>query len=124
MNIGIDLDGTITENPAFFSLITMALVAQNHEVHIVTYRDLADEVATIQELAALNIQYTRLHLPPANAAIAAWKLKIATEVKLDMMIDDMPEVLESMPASTQRLWFCDPAIYDLKRCIKALHKTP
>lgn len=39
MNVGLDIDGTITENPQFFALLSRVLRAAGHKVHIVSYRD-------------------------------------------------------------------------------------
>ena len=39
------------------------------------------------------------------------------------MIDDSPEVLERMPDGVRRSWLCDPEIFDLGKCIRALGGT-
>jgi len=39
MNVGLDIDGTITEHPAFFALLSTAFRAAGHRVLIFTYRD-------------------------------------------------------------------------------------
>ena len=49
-----------------------------------------------------------------------WKGNLALELKLDLMIDDSPEVLSEMPANTKRLWLCDSSLFNLNTCIKAM----
>ena len=118
--IGIDLDYTITEMPWFFAPLTAALKLAGHEIHIVTYRDREDRAETEAELQELKIQYDQLHLPEDDALPAAWKADVCTRLGLDLMIDDAPEVLAALPAGIKRLWVCDPEVFDLDVCIKAM----
>jgi len=50
MNVALDIDGTISENPRFFALLASALRAGGHRVVILTYRDPEREDATRAEL--------------------------------------------------------------------------
>lgn len=118
--IGIDLDYTITEMPWFFAPLTAALKQAGNEVHIITYRDREDRGEAESELRELQIQYDQLHLPEDDALPAAWKAAVCARLGLDLMIDDAPEVLAALPPATKRLWICDPEVFDLGVCIKAM----
>lgn len=120
MRIGLDLDDTITALPEWFSVVTKALVAAGHEVHVITYRSPGTEAEVQVELAELGIEYTGLHLPTAGELPPAWKSRVAGELELDLMIEDSPEVLVRMPKGTARMWLCDPEVFDLARCIEVL----
>lgn len=122
MIIGIDLDNTITDLPEFFKVVAAALVASGHEVHIITYRDVGTEGDVRAQLAELGIAYTAIHLPQESCTPPEWKSKLAAQLGVELMIEDSPEVLASMPESVQRLWVCDPEIFDLDRCVKALRE--
>ncbi len=101
MKIGLDLDETITEFPAFFALLAGALIDAGHQVHVITYRSPepdGDNPATREELDGLGIRYTELHLPDGISDAPQWKARVASAVGLDLMIDDSPEVLAAMPA--------------------------
>ena len=45
------------------------------------------------------------------------------ELRLDLMVEDSPEVLAEMPPDTQRLWLCNPAVFDLQVCVRALKEA-
>ena len=119
MNIGIDLDDTITAMPEFFSVITEALIQKKHRIHIITYRD--DRNDAVGDLNRLAIQYTQVHLPTGTVDMAEWKRQVAIETDLDIMIDDSPEVLNKLPSKCKRIWLCDRDVFDLSVCIKAMH---
>jgi hypothetical protein len=119
MKIGLDLDGTITDAPEFFSLITSMIISQ-HEVHIITYREDAKENVAA-ELDGYGVKYTEIHLPPWNSESApAWKREIAETLDLDIMFEDSPEVLDQMPEKVKRFWFCNPEIINLKAAINGI----
>lgn len=120
MKIGIDLDGTITELPELFSVLTRALVEAGHEVHVITYRECGTDGEVRAELHDLEVRYTRLHLPEGPVAAPQWKAALAGELGLDVMIEDSPEVLSRMPDSVHRLWLCNPEVFDLDVCVRAL----
>jgi hypothetical protein len=118
MKIGIDLDDTITAMPEFFAIITKALI-QKHQIYIITYRD--GREATIIDLNDYNISYTELIMPNDNDETPqAFKSRVATELGIDLMIDDSPENLSEMPPGVKRMWMCDDDVFDLKKCIRAL----
>jgi hypothetical protein len=120
MKVGIDLDGTITDAPALFSLLTHALLGmEGNEVHIITYRDMLREDVE-DDLQRYNIRYTRLHLPKPDDDAPEWKSRLATELDLDIMFEDSPEILEAMPSKVKRFWLCDPDIFDLPSAIAGM----
>lgn len=122
MKIGLDLDFTITEIPEFFQILSQALILTGHEIHIITYRDNEEKVK--QELFSFGITYTKIHLPTKAEPVATWKAKVVTELGLDIMIDDAPEVIAALPKSTKKLWLIDPEIFDIKNYVKLLTKIP
>ena len=62
MNIALDIDGTITKNPAFFSVLSQAVRQAGGKVYIVTSRGNDDvaRVQTMQELASYMIKFDDL----------------------------------------------------------------
>ena len=106
MNIGLDIDGTISEAPEFFSLLSASLKAAGHKVHIVTYRDPKSIEETKQELKSWKIAYDALHLPEEGfgMGMAEWKRDVAKAMNLDLMADDSLEVLAAMPNGILRMW--------------------
>lgn len=68
MNLGLDIDGTITGDPDFFASLCRAVLLQG-TVHIVSSRSPDARTETVAELAELGISYSALHLlPPTSAA--------------------------------------------------------
>jgi hypothetical protein len=124
MIIGLDLDNTISDLPEFFSVVAAALVDAGHEVHIITYREPGTDAGVRSELEQLGMRYTRLHLPRRSCSAPEWKAELAADLGLDLMIEDSPEVLARMPDAVQRLWVCDPEVFDLDLCVRALRADP
>ena len=62
MKYGIDIDGTITRFPVYFSEFTAGCVNQGVQVHIVTSRSPQGQKETVDELALLGIRYHHLHM--------------------------------------------------------------
>ena len=108
MNVAIDIDGTISENPQFFALLSRVLKTAGHKVHIISYRDPSPKsvAETKQELADWKIAYDELHLPDGilNIGMGEWKRSRAEKVGLTIMIDDTLEVLAAMPKKVLRMW--------------------
>jgi hypothetical protein len=68
--IGIDIDGTITFDPDFYSAFTRDCRRNGIVVHIVSARPPESRVETASELCELDIVYDELHLlPPMEEAI-------------------------------------------------------
>jgi hypothetical protein len=61
MNLGLDIDGTITLDPIFFAKICRE-VLRGGEVHIVSSRSQEALKETVKELAELGITYTTVYL--------------------------------------------------------------
>ena len=106
MNTGFDIDGCISEAPAFFALLSRVLKAAGHQVHIITYRDPKSVAETKQELKSWKISYDALHIPnlDSDLGMGEWKRDVAKRLNLDMMIDDSLEVLSLMPKGVLRMW--------------------
>jgi hypothetical protein len=64
MNIALDIDGTITKNPGFFSLLSQSVRRAGGRVYIVTSRGNADgvEEQTRQELASYGLEFDALFI--------------------------------------------------------------
>ncbi len=103
-NIGVDIDGTATALPIFFSFLTKALVAAGHRVIIITYRMEQFRDITIADLESLGIAYTELHLCGEYLPAHIWKAKLAEELQLDMMFEDASDNLAAMPPRVARVW--------------------
>lgn len=70
MRLGLDIDGTITADPAFFADLTKAALTRG-DVHIVSSRSPEARNETIVELAKLGINFGSLHLlPPMSTSQA------------------------------------------------------
>jgi uncharacterized HAD superfamily protein len=93
MKIGLDIDGTITDKPEFFALLTQN---PNFEVHIITGRDKDWNLATIADLAKWGIRYDQIHYADN------WldKGRICAEQGLEIMFDDMDEYIKHIPEPT------------------------
>jgi uncharacterized HAD superfamily protein len=119
MNIAFDLDGTITRNPAFFSVISKALVDAGHKVFIITWRE--DREFTLEDLAEHGITYTQLVLPSDEqirgiayqqwkTAAAQFKAEACRSLKIDVFFDDMPEVVNVLAPQTTAFMAVDPRL--------------
>lgn len=58
MKIGLDIHGVIDENKKFFSELTQLLVANGHEIHVITGPRLTTRL--VEELTEFGIAYTHL----------------------------------------------------------------
>jgi hypothetical protein len=66
INLGLDIDGTITRAPEFFSLLSRSTRRQRGKVHVVSSRSDEPDVraATLIELAEYGIELDALYLLP------------------------------------------------------------
>ncbi|MHB1830610.1 MAG: hypothetical protein ACYCO0_04425 [Candidatus Micrarchaeaceae archaeon] len=92
MRIGIDFDGTITENPAFFSRFTRTL-KHTDVVYIISSCDKRSESALSKtteqkkrKLKKWNVSYNKLLF--ALEPIPSNKARMCREHRIDVMIDD------------------------------------
>ena len=96
MRIGLDVDGLLDEQPAFFSLLSTALRAAGHFVAILTYRDPLKRDHTGSQLAAWGIAYDELHF----ARSLSDKGRLCRELELDIYFDDQDECVVGVGEST------------------------
>jgi len=120
MNVGIDIDHTISEVPEIFALLSRALREAGHRVYVVSYRAPADLEKSRAEVDEYGISYDDIFHPQDHEDIPEFKARMARELELDVFFDDMPEAFTEMPPGVKRFWLCDPEVYDLKRMIDAL----
>lgn len=89
MKIGIDYGGTITAAPEFFAVLTTAMVAAGHEVHIVTASPSRRHVES--SLSMFEVVYTDIWLPDdCFVSIPEWKAELSKKIGLAIFIDDDP----------------------------------
>jgi len=103
MRVGIDIDGTITKLPEFYSILTKGLLLSGHEVHIISYRKLDLYPYTRQQLKTWGIQYTYLRLSDQTTPAPEWKAKIVKENELNLFIDNDTDVLASLGEKVVKL---------------------
>jgi hypothetical protein len=67
MNVGLDMDGTITASPKFFALLCRAVKAGRGKVYVVTSRTDSPEARrdTLAELDRYGIEFDELCMLPA-----------------------------------------------------------
>ena len=111
INLGQDVDGTITAAPAFFALLSRAVRDAGGQVHVVTSRSdsIEGRVACKAELRRLGIEHDRLHmLPDAEAAGRCcphreldwyqkyvWqKVQYCLDNEIDVFFDDEQKVVD------------------------------
>lgn len=104
----MDIDGTITDSPEFFSQLARTVRARGQAVHVVSSRSPLGEGDTRKELSDLNIPYDFLYLLPdfgkkivrCPHAELSWydqylwqKLEYCMEHGIRSYYDDDPKVL-------------------------------
>ncbi|MDX1471682.1 MAG: hypothetical protein R3213_09325 [Flavobacteriaceae bacterium] len=79
MKFGFDLDETITPHPRGWAAICNALLADGHEVHIITYRSpIYHKEQTIKELESYGLKYTELHMTGQKDVVCeTWGIDMA-----------------------------------------------
>ena len=73
IKVGIDVHGVIDQNPDFFAKLCKTLIAEGHEVHIVTGREICKEL--IQPLKEFGITFTKIF------SITTYHKQIGTYIK-------------------------------------------
>jgi len=124
VNIGIDIDGTISAAPEFFAVLTRTFRREGHKVYIITYREPMAVEATRRELADWGIEYDDMHLCGNAEDMGPWKAKIAKLLDLDIMFDDMPQSLCRLAPEIKRFWLCDSEAYDLEQFVTGASGPP
>ena len=95
MNVALDIDGTISEHPEFFAVLSAAPCAAGHRVIVLTFRDPSRVEATREHLAAWNIQFDELVIAPSLEA----KGELCGTLGVDLFFDDQDECIASVPES-------------------------
>jgi uncharacterized HAD superfamily protein len=93
MKVGVDIDGTITDYPEFFSTLIRSDI---FEIHIITGRDPSWHEETISDLDKFGIsKFEKIHY--AND----WsdKGKICVDNNIKVLFEDMDEFIASIPDS-------------------------
>ena len=103
MILGLDLDGTITDAPKFFSAWTHSWPGR---VVIITYR--TDREKTIRDLEEHEIRYDDLVLVDRMDGKAA----VIAEYGVTMYVDDQPEMLKNVPAGVNVMLFRNEGNFD------------
>jgi uncharacterized HAD superfamily protein len=101
--LGLDLDGTITDAPEFFSAWTKSWPGR---VIIITYRN--DREKTILDLERLNIRYDELVLVDRMDGKAA----VIAEHGVTTYVDDQPEMLKNVPNGVNVMLFRNKGNFD------------
>jgi hypothetical protein len=96
MRIGLDLDGLLDEQPAFFAFLTAALRDGGHFVAVLTYRDPDSRERTVAQLAGWGIAFDELHF----ARSLDDKGRLCRELSLDVYFDDQDECLAGVDERT------------------------
>lgn len=129
IKMGFDIHGVIDKDPDFFATLISMLRMQGHEVHIITGRELCDEL--VNRLSGLGITYDQLFSitsyhktkgtyiaykngDPTQPLIAPplWdvtKADYSERVGLDLHIDDSPVYGKFFTGKTQYLLYT-PAV--------------
>lgn len=104
MVIAFDIDDTITRHPAFFALISQALVQAGHRVLIITFRDESSRSDTEADLAGWDIAYDDLicwsmvHCDLAD--VDRWKGMVCREHGVELFFEDNAAVLAHVDEKT------------------------
>ena len=91
--IGLDLDHTISAMPQWFSILSRAFLSNGYEIHVITDRPPDSRAEVCAELERYQVPYTQVHLPGPGVDAPTWKSELAECLRLDLMIEDSPEVL-------------------------------
>lgn len=101
MNIGLDIDDTITRHPEFFAFLSQSLRAAGHRVIIITFRD--DPRSTADDLAAMGIVYDELITVTAELCqthgVDEWKAAMCRQHGVEVFFEDDPDVLRHVDES-------------------------
>ena len=100
MNVGIDIDATITETPELFAVLSHALRDAGHRVYVVSCRDPAGLDESRAEVDGYGISYDDIFHPQDHEDIPQFKARMARELELDIFFDDMPESARTYSGGT------------------------
>ncbi|MCE9564740.1 MAG: hypothetical protein K8U57_22125 [Planctomycetes bacterium] len=97
MRVALDFDGTITEHPEFFRVLSVALRASGSEVIVLTYRHPALRPVMVEQLAAWGIEYNRFQFARNQEDKAFW----CETLSVDVFFEDTDACL--MPVTSRTL---------------------
>lgn len=123
MHIALDIDGTITEAPAFFAFLTRVLKGR---ITVVSFRDDATEARRLLE--QLGIRYDDLLLinDPERGnheelPWEEWKAQAVARLGVDFFFEDMPEVVRLVRPPTKVFMVCDESMREwLALCVERI----
>jgi len=95
MKIALDIDGTISERPEFFALLSVAFRQAGHFILVLTYRDPNRVDATKAQLAGWGIEFDELVIAGSLQA----KGELCGLHGVDMFFDDQDECIVTVPES-------------------------
>jgi uncharacterized HAD superfamily protein len=95
MKVALDIDGTISEHPEFFSVLSIALRRAGHQVVVLTYRDPERIEATKAALVAWRVEFDELVIAPSLEAKGA----LCGSLGVDLFFDDQDECIATVPAN-------------------------
>jgi len=93
MKVALDIDGTISEHPEFFAVLSASLRAAGHRILILTFRDPEKNTATRAQLAAWGVVFDELVIAGSLEA----KGELCAEHEVDLFFDDQDECIASVP---------------------------
>lgn len=89
--IGVDLDGTISEYPAFFRVFTRAMADCGCQIYVITDRPAGTETNVARELKDYGITYHEIK-------ITADKAGFIEDEGIDVLFDDMDHYFRHLSA--------------------------
>jgi hypothetical protein len=95
MKVALDIDGTISEHPEFFAILSVALRAAGHHVIVLTYRDPTRDAATREHLASWGVVFDELVIAPSLEA----KGELCVALGVNLFFDDQDECIANVPES-------------------------
>lgn len=93
MRVALDIDGTISEHPELFSLLSAALRAGGHTVVVLTFRDPERADHTKAQLAGWGVAFDELVFARSLDA----KGELCRLHAIDVFIDDQDECIVGVP---------------------------
>jgi hypothetical protein len=95
MKVALDIDGTISEHPEFFAVLSSALRAAGHQVLVLTYRDPNRAEATRAQLTAWRVEFDELVIAPSLEG----KGQLCAAHGVALLFEDQDECIAAVPES-------------------------
>ncbi len=90
IKIAVDLDGTISEYPDFFSFFTRAMAKAGCRIYVITDRIPGTQTQVAEELKSYNITYHVLKITSDKAAFIL-------DEGISVLFDDMDRYFRALP---------------------------